>query len=85
MAKVKITPPLSQSFEGDSESISHSLFENLAPLISLKEAAELIQCSKRTLEDWRYKRSVPEEIFLKVKGRVLVHSKKFERWVLQSA
>jgi len=64
--------------------ISPVFFENLPPLITIKEAALFLRMSPRTLEDLLYKKQFPEKLFVKPFGKVLIKMEELKRWVLQS-
>lgn len=66
-------------------SSSHTFFENLPELIKPSVAASIIGRTVATIYDWscrRKTRKVPESLFIKLNGRLLIRTKVLEEWII---
>lgn len=63
----------------------HMFFENLPELIKPSVAASIIGRTVATIYDWscrRKTRKVPESLFIKLNGRLLIRTKVLEEWII---
>lgn len=66
---------------------SSLIFENLPALISLEEAAVLLNREITTFYDWRYRgqtrkrHKIPPELFVELNGHLFINKAELERWL----
>ncbi len=61
------------------------LFENLKPLLGPNEVAELLKRKVSTIYDWKYRstmRNIPDDLFIKLKGRLLINRDVLKTWLI---
>lgn len=65
------------------EDISEKLFENSKVLLRPHEVSHLLGISRETVYDWKYrskKRGVPEQLFLKSRGKLFIRADILKSW-----
>lgn len=61
------------------------LFENSKELLSPQEVSRLLEISKKTIYDWKYRpviRRVPDGLFVKFNRKIFIRTDILRNWIL---
>lgn len=61
------------------------LFENSKELLSPQEVSHLLEISKKTIYDWKYRpvvRRVPDGLFVKFNRKIFIRTDILRNWIL---